>query len=119
MNLISNPSYYTFSWTCSISLDMHILPCLWDEKHNSILSCTLCCKSTRVTLFALFSHPFGSMSKVIVFIDNFVHILGRLIALPINVFQGSINVANNIMYLTSHSFIMGIIDIMYYIIHGV
>jgi hypothetical protein len=118
VNLISNLSCYIFSWTC-ISLSMYKLPCLWDEKYISIIYCTLCCISTRVTLFALFSHPFGSMSRGIVFIDNFVQILGCLIALPINVFQGSIIVANNILYLTSHSFIMGILDIMYYIICGV
>ncbi len=98
---------------------MYKLPCLWDEKHIYIFSSTLRGKSTRVTLFALFSHPFGSMSKGIVFIDKFIQILGCFIVLPINVFEDSVIVANNILYLTSHSFILGILDIMYYIIYGV
>jgi hypothetical protein len=71
-----------------------------------------------LTLFALSPHISSSMSKGIVVIDSFSWILGHLIALLINVSQGSIIITNNIMYLASHSSIMGILDIVYSTLFG-
>lgn len=118
MDLISNPSY-TSSWTCNISLDLYKLSCLWNYILIFVFSYTFCCKSIAVTLFARFPHPFGSTSKSTTFIDNFLLILVHFIILLINVSQGSITDANNVLYLVSHSFILCILDMVYYIISRV
>jgi hypothetical protein len=104
MDLISNPSCIS-SWTHSTSSDLCKLPCL---RNN--LFYTLRCKSARVTLFALSHHPSSSMFKSSTFIDTLSWILGCLIVLPINVFQGSTITTDNFMYLTGRSSILGIFD---------
>jgi len=109
---------YTSSWTCSISLDLYKLPCLWDDKVIYILSCTLHCKFARVTMFALSPHPYGSMFEGTTFINSLIQILNHLITLPINVFWSSIIIVNDVLYLVSHSSILGILDMVYYIIFG-
>jgi hypothetical protein len=48
----------------------------------SILSCTLHCIFTWVTLIALSPHPSGLTFKGTTFKDNIFHILGHLIGLP-------------------------------------
>ncbi len=69
-------------------------------------------------MFALFPHPFSSMSGGIVIIDNISWILGHLIPLRINISQGSTIITNNVMYLASHSSTMGIFYIIYYTLFG-
>jgi hypothetical protein len=39
--------------------------------------------------------------------------LNNFIALPINVSWGSITIADGVLYLTSHSYVLGILDIIY------
>jgi hypothetical protein len=72
----------------------------------------LCCKSTRVTLITLSPHPFDSTFGGFALISIFAQTLGCLIALPLNVSQGSIIVTNNVLYPASHSSILGILDII-------
>lgn len=118
MDLISNLSY-TSSWICNISLDLYKLPCLWDDRLIFVISCTFCYKSAKVTLFALFPHPSSPTFGSTTLIDNFLQILGRFITLLVFVSQGSITDANNILYFTSHSFVMCILDMVYYILSKV
>jgi hypothetical protein len=67
----------------------------------------------------LFPHPFDSTSRTIAFINSLIWILGCFIALLVNVSRGSIIVVNSILYPTSRSFILGVHDMVYYIIFGV
>ncbi len=110
---------YIFSWTCNISSNLYKLPCLWGDIFIFVISCTFCCKYVEVTLFALFPHLSGSTFGSTTFVDNFLQILGRFITLLIFASQGSITNANNVLYLTSHSFALRILDMVYYIISRV
>ncbi len=65
-------------------------------------------------MITLFLHPFGSTSKGTTFNNNLSPILGHLIALPINVYLCSITTANDVLYLVGPSFVLNILDTMYY-----
>jgi hypothetical protein len=54
-------------------------------------------------MIAISPHPFGSTSEAFTLIGSRVWTLGHFIALLINVFQGSIIVANGVMYLVRPS----------------
>ncbi len=86
----------------------------WDDILIFILSCTFCCRFVGVTLITLFLHPFGSTSKGTTLNNNLSPILGHLIALPINVYLCSITTANDVLYLVGPSFVLNILDTMYY-----
>lgn len=73
----------------------------------------------RVTFNELSPHPSNSTFKDIAFNDNLFQILGRLIALLVNVSWGSIITIDNVLYLGGHSSILGILDTMHYIFSGV
>jgi len=62
---------------------------------------------------ALFPYPFGSTSKGFAFINSLTWTLDRFITLPVNASQGSIIDADGILYLVGHSFILGIIGMVY------
>lgn len=83
-----------------------------------IFSCTFHCIFTRVTLIALFPHPFGSTFGGITFNNSF-QILGSPITLPTNVSRGSIIAIDNILYYACHFFLMGILNPLYCIIFEV
>jgi hypothetical protein len=88
-------------------------------KLVSIFSCTFHCISTKVTLITLSPHPFGLTFGNTIFDNNLFQILGRPIALPTNVLQGSIIARDDILYYAGDFCVMGILDPLYCIIFGV
>jgi hypothetical protein len=84
MDLISIPLILLDDFEV-LFLDLYILPCFWVDKFIYVLFHSFYCIYARVTLMALFPHPFGSTSKGFALISSFIQILGHLIALPINV----------------------------------
>ncbi len=95
MDLISIPLILLDDFEV-LFLDLYILPCFWVDKFIYVLFHSFYCIYARVTLMALFPHPFGSTSKGFALISSFIQILGHLIALPINVSWSSITIANDI-----------------------
>ncbi len=112
IDLTSNLSC-NFSWTYNISSNLYKLPCLQNDIFIFVFSCTFPCKFAMVSWIALSPHPFGSIFGGIAFNNILLWILGYFIVLPINVSQSSIIVVDGIMYLTSHSFILCILNIIY------
>jgi hypothetical protein len=88
MDFISNP-FCTSSSTHNTSLNLYKLPCLWNNILIYVFSCTLHCRSIGVTLFALSPHPSSSTFRGGALVDTLSWILGCLIVLLVNVFQGS------------------------------
>ncbi len=93
-------------------LDLYKLPCLWDDRFIPILSWNLCCKSTRVTLNALFPHSFGSTFGDIALNESLFRILGCFIVLLVNASRSSNTIIDGILYFTCHFYVLGILDTM-------
>jgi hypothetical protein len=58
-------------------------------------------------------HPFGSTSGGSALIGSLVQTLDRFITLLATAFQGSIIVTNGVLYLAGHSFVLGILGMVY------
>lgn len=112
IDFTSNLSY-TCSWTYNIFSNLYKLPCLQDDIFIFVFSCTFHCKSAKVSLIALYPHPSGSIFGSTALNNILLWILGCFIVLLVNVSQGSMIVVNGIMYFTSCSSIMGILNIVY------
>ncbi len=112
MDLVSIPPC-TSRYVCSISPYTYKVPCLWVDKLILILFDSFHYRFVGVTLNALSPHPFRSTFGGFAFISNLTQTLGCLIALLMNASWGSIIVTNNILYLTRHSFILGILSLVY------
>ncbi len=92
------------------------MPCLWVDRLISVLSCSFHC---RVTLGALSPHPSGSIFEGSTLIGSLAWTLDYLIALLEYVFQGSIIVADNVLYCASRSSVLGILGMIYYTLYGI
>lgn len=106
-------SMYFSRCVSNIFLNLYKLPCLWVAKFIFVLLCTVCCKYARITLITLSYHPFGLTFGGFAFIGSLAWTLNNFIALPINVSWGSITIADGVLYLTNHSYVLGILDIIY------
>jgi hypothetical protein len=67
----------------------------------------------------MFPLPFGSTSRGFTFIGNIFQTLNYFIVLLLNVSQGSIIVTNGVLYLVGHSFVLGILSMVYCTLSGV
>lgn len=111
VDFVSIPPYASW-YVCNIFSDLYKVPCLW--QIHLFLSCSFRCKFARVTLNAISSHPSGSTFGGFALVGSLIWTLGRLIALLVNDFQGSITTINNALYLVGRSFVLYILSIVYY-----
>jgi hypothetical protein len=68
---------------------------------------------------ALFPHPFGSTSRGSTLIGSLASTLDHLIILLVNVSRGSIIVADDVLYFEGRSYVLGILDMVYYNFFGI
>jgi hypothetical protein len=117
MDLVSIP--YTSWCICSISLATYRLPYVYLGWQTHFYSFSFLYRSIGVTFIAPSPHPFGSTCGGFAFICSLVRRLGCLMSLIVNVSRGSIITTNDVLYLTSHSSVLGIFGVVYYIFFGV